>query len=175
VSSFAAQHFSSKHSCGLQISLTSYPDANYPEGVAKKEATGFGSPIYTWRTTALGGIFSSVPRRAFNERRWLGGLRLPVSVCTGLPTFPSLLTPFGSGVCGSKPHTEAIMVNRTRTPAESRRDTINHLRWQAKAVANLLSSIHLLPATGQEITLDTTTRLADELASELAVLLRGEA
>ncbi len=59
------------------------------------------------------------------------------------------------------------------TPIQSRQDTINHLRWQAKAVANLLSALHLLPDADQEITLDTTTRLADELAGDLATLLRG--
>jgi len=67
------------------------------------------------------------------------------------------------------------MVNSTLTPAELRRDTIKHLRWQAKAVANLLSAIHLLPAAEQQSTLDTTTRLADELAGDLAALTRGAA
>lgn len=54
------------------------------------------------------------------------------------------------------------MVNSTTTPEQSRRDTINHLRWQAKAV-------------DQQTTLDTTTRLADELAADLATLARGAA
>lgn len=67
------------------------------------------------------------------------------------------------------------MVKSTLTPAELRRDTINHLRWQAKAVANLLSAVHLLPAQDQQTTLETTTRLADELAGELAALVRGVA
>lgn len=58
---------------------------------------------------------------------------------------------------------------------QSRRDTINHLRWQAKAIANLLSAVHLLPAVDQQTTLDTTTRLADELAGDLAALVRGAA
>lgn len=65
------------------------------------------------------------------------------------------------------------MDNSTLTPAELRRDTINHLRWQAKAVANLLSAVHLLPAADQQTTIETTTRLADELASELATLVGG--
>lgn len=65
------------------------------------------------------------------------------------------------------------MVNSTLTPAELRRDTINHLRWQAKAVANLLSAVHLLPVADQQTTIETTTRLADELASELATLVGG--
>ncbi|GEM_PF-1786279 len=63
----------------------------------------------------------------------------------------------------------------TQTPAELRRDTINHLRWQAKAVANLLSAVHLLGVADQQTTLETTTRLADELAGDLATLLRGAA
>lgn len=67
------------------------------------------------------------------------------------------------------------MVNSTLTPEQSRRDTINHLRWQAKAVANLLSAVHLLPSADQQTTLDTTTRLADELAADLAVLAQGAA
>lgn len=67
------------------------------------------------------------------------------------------------------------MVSSTLTPEQSRLDTINHLRWQAKAVANLLSAVHLLPAADQQTTLDTTTRLADELASDLASLVRGAA
>lgn len=61
----------------------------------------------------------------------------------------------------------------TTTPEQNTRDTINHLRWQAKAVANLLSAVHLLPAADQRTTLETTTRLADELAGELAALVRG--
>jgi len=67
------------------------------------------------------------------------------------------------------------MVNSIPTPAELRRDTIKHLRWQAKAIANLLSAVHLLPAADQQATIDTTTRLADELASDLAALTRGAA
>jgi len=63
----------------------------------------------------------------------------------------------------------------TLTPEKIRLDTIKHLRWQAKAVANLLSAIHLLPAADQQTTLDTTTRLADELACDLAALVRGAA
>lgn len=62
------------------------------------------------------------------------------------------------------------MVNSTPTPAELRHDTIQHLRWQAKAVANLLSAVHLLPEAEQQITIETTTRFADELAHELAAL-----
>ncbi len=58
----------------------------------------------------------------------------------------------------------------TLTPEQNTRDTINHLRWQAKAVANLLSAV---PVTDQRTTLETTTRLADELAGELAALVRG--
>lgn len=65
------------------------------------------------------------------------------------------------------------MVNSTPTPKQSRQDTINHLRWQAKAVANLLSAVHLLGAADQQATLETTTRLADELAGDLATLARG--
>lgn len=65
------------------------------------------------------------------------------------------------------------MVCTTTTPEQNTRDTINHLRWQAKAVANLLSAVHLLPAADQRTTLETTTRLADELAGELAALVRG--
>ena len=67
------------------------------------------------------------------------------------------------------------MVKSTPTPAELRRDTIKHLRWQAKAIANLLSAVHLLPAADQQATIDTTTRLADELAGDLAALTRGAA
>jgi len=67
------------------------------------------------------------------------------------------------------------MVKSIPAPAELHRDTIKHLRWQAKAVANLLSAIHLLPAHDQQATLDTTTRLADELAGDLAALTRGAA
>ncbi|SFU93984.1 hypothetical protein [Pseudoduganella namucuonensis] len=67
------------------------------------------------------------------------------------------------------------MVHSTPTPAELRRDTIKHLRWQAKAVANLLSAVHLLPAADQQTTIETTTRFADELAHDLAALLRGVA
>ncbi|MYN45935.1 hypothetical protein GTP23_12840 [Pseudoduganella sp. FT93W] len=67
------------------------------------------------------------------------------------------------------------MVNSTPTPAEKRRDSINHLRWQAKAVANLLSAIHLLPADDQQATMETTSRLADELAGDLSALVRGAA
>lgn len=67
------------------------------------------------------------------------------------------------------------MVNSSRTPAELRRDTINHLRWQAKAVANLLSAVHLLPSSDQQTTLETTARLAEELAGELSSMLRGAA
>lgn len=65
------------------------------------------------------------------------------------------------------------MVNSTLTPEQNIRDTINHLRWQAKAVANLLSAVHLLPIGDQRTTLETTTRLADELTSDLAALVRG--
>jgi len=61
----------------------------------------------------------------------------------------------------------------TTTLEQNTRDTINHLRWQAKAVANLLSAVHLLSVTDQRTTLETTTRLADELAGELAALVRG--
>lgn len=61
----------------------------------------------------------------------------------------------------------------TTTPEQNTRDTINHVRWQAKAVANLLSAVHLLPTADQRTTLETTTRLADELAGELAALVRG--
>ncbi len=59
------------------------------------------------------------------------------------------------------------------TPEESRRDTINHMRWQAKAVANLLSAVHLLETADQQATLETSSRLASELAGELAALARG--
>ena len=67
------------------------------------------------------------------------------------------------------------MVNSTLTPEQIRLDTIKHLRWQAKAVANLLSAVHLLAAADQQTTLDTNARLADELASDLAALVRGAA
>jgi len=67
------------------------------------------------------------------------------------------------------------MVNSTPTPAELRHDNIKHMRWQAKAVANLLSAVHLLPAADQQATIDTTALLADELASDLAALTRGAA
>ena len=67
------------------------------------------------------------------------------------------------------------MVKSTLTPEQSRLDNIKHLRWQAKAIANLLSAVHLLPAHDQQTTLDTTTRLADELAGDMAELTRGAA
>jgi hypothetical protein len=67
------------------------------------------------------------------------------------------------------------MVNSTRTPAELHRDTIKHLRWQAKAVANLLSAIHLLPPADQQTTLDTASSLAIEMSTELDLLTRGAA
>jgi len=66
------------------------------------------------------------------------------------------------------------MVNSTTSSAE-RKNTINHLRWQAKAVANLLSAVHLLSASEQQATLETTIRLADELAGDLSELARGAA
>jgi hypothetical protein len=56
---------------------------------------------------------------------------------------------------------------------QSRKDTINHLRWQAKAVANLLSAIHLLPPADQQTTLDTASSLAVEMSFELDALTRG--
>ena len=66
--------------------------------------------------------------------------------------------------------------NATTTPTESRRDTINHTRWQAKAVANLLSAVHLLPEADQQTTIKTAAALADELAGFLlALAARGVA
>jgi len=67
------------------------------------------------------------------------------------------------------------MVNSTRTPAELHRDTIKHLRWQAKAVANLLSAVHLLPPGDQQTTIDTASLLAVEMSTELDALTRGAA
>jgi hypothetical protein len=67
------------------------------------------------------------------------------------------------------------MVKNTLTPAELHRDTIKHLRWQAKAVANLLSAIHLLPAADQQTTIDTASSLAVEMSTELDALTRGAA
>jgi len=63
----------------------------------------------------------------------------------------------------------------TTTSEQSRRDTINHLRWQAKAVANLLSAVHLLPPADQQTTLDTASSLAVEMSTELDMLTRGAA
>jgi hypothetical protein len=67
------------------------------------------------------------------------------------------------------------MVSRAFTPEQTRLDTFKHLRWQAKAVANRLYTVHLLSAADQQTRLDTTTRLADELASDLVALVRGAA
>ena len=57
--------------------------------------------------------------------------------------------------------------------AQSRIDTINHIRWQARAVTGLLSAVNLLPAADQQTTLETTARLADELARDLAALAQA--
>lgn len=59
--------------------------------------------------------------------------------------------------------------------AQSRRESINHLRWQAKAVANLLSAVHLLSVSDQKSTLAVSARLADELAGDLSALVGGAA
>ena len=67
------------------------------------------------------------------------------------------------------------MVNSTPTPAELHRDTIKHLRWHAKAVASLLSAVHLLPAADQQTTLYTASSLAIEMSTELDLLTRGAA
>lgn len=67
------------------------------------------------------------------------------------------------------------MVSSTLTPEQNRLDTIKHLRWQAKAVANLLSAVHLLPAADQQTTLDTASSLAVEMSTELDELTRGAA
>lgn len=67
------------------------------------------------------------------------------------------------------------MVSSTLTPEQIRLDTIKHLRWQAKAVANLLSAVHLLPAADQQTTLDTASSLAVEMSTELDELTRGVA
>ena len=67
------------------------------------------------------------------------------------------------------------MVSSTLTPEQTRLDTIKHLRWQAKAVANLLSAVHLLPAADQQTTLDTASPLAIEMSTELDALTRGAA
>lgn len=111
---------------------------------------------------------------AFNERRWWGYLR----VCR-VPISPvrqprHLLLPL-VWRRGERFITEigGYTMPSTTTPEQSRQDAINHLRWQAKAIANLLSAVHLLPAHDQQTTLDTTTRLADELACEMAALTRG--
>lgn len=53
---------------------------------------------------------------------------------------------------------------------QSRRDAINHMRWQSKAVVGLLSALHLLSAADQQSTLEVSARLADELARDLAAL-----
>ncbi|WP_295995976.1 hypothetical protein [Rugamonas sp.] len=67
------------------------------------------------------------------------------------------------------------MVKSTLTSAELRHDNIKHMRWQAKAVANLLSAIHRLAPADQQTTLEATTRLAAELAEDLDALTRGAA
>ncbi len=67
------------------------------------------------------------------------------------------------------------MVSSTPMPEQSRLDTIKHLRGQAEAIANLLSAVHMLPAYDQQNTLDATTRLADELAGDMAEFTRGDA
>jgi hypothetical protein len=72
------------------------------------------------------------------------------------------------------------MPSSTVTPgaiaaAPSHTETINHLRWQAKAVANLLSAVHLLPVADQQSTLAVSARLSDELAHDLAALVGGAA
>jgi hypothetical protein len=69
------------------------------------------------------------------------------------------------------------MPNTATTPStESRRDIINHTRWQAKAVANLLSAVHLLPEADQQTTIKTAAALAEELTGFLVTLTaRGAA
>ena len=67
------------------------------------------------------------------------------------------------------------MVSSTFTPEQTRLDTIKHLRWQAKALANRLYTVRLLSAANQQTTLNTTTGLADELGSDLVALVRGAA
>lgn len=64
---------------------------------------------------------------------------------------------------------------RRRQSAQSRRDSINHIRWQARAVDNLLSAVFLLPDADQQSTMEVSARLADELAGDLAELVRGAA
>nr|WP_315400343.1 hypothetical protein [uncultured Duganella sp.] len=145
----------------------------YPKKVAKKEATEFCSSTRQRRTSATRRYF--FVRTIASPMSGSGGkasaCRFPLSPVCKSRHLP--FTPFCSGLRGSQTDKEAIMVSSTLTPEQIRLDTIKHLRWQAKAVANLLSAVHLLPAAGQQTTLDTTTRLADELASDLAALVRG--
>lgn len=61
----------------------------------------------------------------------------------------------------------------TPNAEQTRRNVINHMRWQSKAVVGLLSAIHLLSAADQQSTLEVSARLADELARDLAELVRG--
>ncbi len=63
----------------------------------------------------------------------------------------------------------------TEAPNPARQAEIDHLRWKAKAVANLLSAVHMLPRAEQQCTLDTANTLAIELHFELDAFTNGAA
>ena len=150
------------------------PACAYPKKVAKKEATGFGDLKLTKADDRHLAAFFRPSHCISYERQWWGYLRVcRFALSPVRQPHHLLLTPFGDGLRGSQTDKETIMVNSTLTPEQIRLDTIKHLRWQAKAVANLLSAVHLLPAADQQTTLETTMSLADELTGDLAALVRG--
>jgi len=63
----------------------------------------------------------------------------------------------------------------TSTSEEQRHDTINHLRWEARAVVGLLSAVHLLPEPDKQTTLESCSRLTRKMADDLDALVRGAA
>lgn len=62
-------------------------------------------------------------------------------------------------------------MSRATTDADlTRIGAINRIRWQARSVENLVSTIRLLSVADQKSTLKVSARLVDDLARGLAAL-----
>lgn len=155
--------------------LTVYHPPAYSRPVAKKDATGFDSPNYSRRTTANGGIFTSVPCCAFNGAAVVGRLR-PAGFLEYRSVNPVIRrsSPFDSGWSGSKPLLKEAHMPGTNTPVLPQSEHIRRLAGIAYTIGAMLGAHTLLPVSGQADALAVSATLASDLAQALATLT-GEA